>query len=171
MSIKDKFHDQSTIKITVLKIDGKKLTKSNIEQFNEYQIFDDNYNLRYDKIFGYVKMPIRVNGKFYSYWMIGEKNGKIAKCSFDNYLRRSNLDLETEVSTNRKYDIARLLANVKHYIKADYLDEDGEFYEKNVPAGILYREIIKDEILTTFESNLIKLKDFINELKEHQIII
>ena len=170
MDYKNIFADQSTIQINVMKIDGKRLTKSLIDQMPHTFPFDKQYNFIGEKIFGYAK-----TGKLNSseprvrnlYTIIAQIDGKLV--SFNEW---------------RLYDIVNIKPTtpIRDFsIRAlkEILGDQPEYFVEKAPRTFL-REMTEEY---TIENSLTeegkvklfaiveKVKSLYDEIFNHQIYI
>lgn len=156
MNIDKLFTKETTVKISVVKIDNKKLTKSIFNQLNKVSPFDSNYNLKENvKFFGYI------NDK--TTWIIWGDDEFIYKYEMmKSYpFLRINLDRGTISELKKVYD--------SEEVKKLYNQKDDEF-------GYLYRDEQISSVLISNEQNEIISKkelvtDIFNKILERQIFI
>lgn len=170
MDFKKLFADQSTIQINVMKVDGKKLTRSLIDQMPHTFPFDKQFNFIGDKIFGYAK-----TGKSYAstpqnrdvYTIIAQKDGKLVSFNESRLYSIVTLRLTTSI---RDFSIRAL--------KEIIGDESKYFIEK--PERSFFREMVDDytieNSLTEAGQNKLfkiveKVKGLYEEIFKHQIYI
>ncbi len=150
------FEDQTSIKLAVVKLDGKRLTKSTIDQLNVKLPFDPLLNFTGDKIFGYVNFPKSKGG-----WVaIAQVDGKLVKFQTLRILWTSMIN-ENSNFDNVYNDLSRtfkLLFNEKYNkLHQEETAKLSDIMEQNDLNALLE---IRD-----------KAKDFIEKLADHQIII
>ncbi|HCA06807.1 hypothetical protein [Chryseobacterium sp.] len=174
MDIKSLFVDQSTIKINIMKVDSKKLTKTLIDQFSLQFPFDDNYVFTGDKIFGYVKMDKKILSKpprIDKFLGIAERKGKLIKFSFDQILEVSRLNLDSLVFRDDSSKFFSLVKQLETPIQEKFLNEHGHFDKYIIPYELTFKELFTEEALIKIDIILKNAKEFAGELFEHQIYI
>lgn len=170
MNIKEIFAEQSTIQITVMKVDGKKLTKSLIEQMPHTFPFDKQYNFIGEKIFGYAK-----TGKYNPasprvrniYTIIAQKDGKLV--SFNESLLFDIVMLKPTTSI-REFSIRAITEMIgdqpEYFVDKTQRSFFDEFTgEHNIENNLT--EEGKKKLFAIVE----KLKPIYEELFNHQIFI
>lgn len=167
MENKNIFQSQSEIKINVLKVDNKKLTRSLVEQFRNENPFDAELNFVGDKIFGYilVNRPAN-NGK--DRIIIAQKNGKLIKYSWIKILGLSYIESESswnDVRNNHKNTLKSLFGEEK---LKQYENEYNRLEEYDYPK---LNEIIDEDDLNKLLNIKNKANKFLEELDNHQIYI
>ena len=82
MDYKKLFAEQSTIQINVMKVDGKRLTKSLMDQIAIDFPFDLEYLFTGEKVFGYVAMDVVMSKnplKIVHFWGVAQVEGKLIR--------------------------------------------------------------------------------------------
>lgn len=170
MEIKDKFSEQSSIKISVLTIDGKRLTKSMFDQLETKNPFNAEFSFKADKVFGYVNVKneskqglnkviiFEQSGKLFKYntfplFMISISSLKSRYKNLESYLRYDNL----------------FQGNIDGALKSEYTD----IYHKNFeePDFKMLEEVLNDEGKSMVLRAMMNAGAFMTELDKHQILI
>lgn len=161
------FHSQSEIKVSILKVDNKKLTKSLVEQFKNENPFDAEFNFVGEKIFGYILIN-RPGNNGKDRIIIAQKDGKLVKFSWANALSLSYVNSESNWNDVRN--------NHNSTLKSLFGEEKNKEYENKYQKLEEYdlsklNKIIEEDDL----DKLFRVKDkahkFLEELNNHQIYI
>lgn len=155
------FHPQSEIKISVLKIDNKRLTKSLLDQIETQWPFDDQLNLTAEKVFGFVKIKKKDAPSFH-HIVVAEKDGKLLKFNTERLMSLSRIQGETPYGFLHN-NYRRLLTSLFGDNVLDSLD-----LEEDVPLRI--SDLPEDQI-REISGIIEKVDKFLNELKNHHIFI
>ncbi|GEM_PF-1254842 len=173
MTNKNIFADQSTIQINVMKVDGKKLTKSLIDQIPGGFPFDAQYNFTGDKIFGFAKTgkPDSRNPRGSRiYTVIAQKQGKLIK--FDEFRLTSLTFVKptTSLSDFSLRAIKEIIGEDESLYVINPNAADEEIYNRHDPNFTIEKNL-SPYGLEKFFGIIEKVKLFYNELQEHQIFI
>ena len=172
MDYKELFADQSTIKVTVMTIDGKKLTKSLVDQLPTHFPFDKLYNFNGQKIFGFVKLgkaspsnPRAENINF----VIFEKGGKIFKFSIDRLFEMTKYRKETSINNFSIRALNDLLGDDSEY----YSEGQKEYTKLQRSFGIDHtiEDVLTPVGLEKFSEIINNTKKLYLEIYDHQIFI
>lgn len=155
------FHPQSEIKISVLKIDNKRLTKSLLDQIDQGWPFDDQLNLTADKVFGFVKIK-KQDAPSFHHIVVAEKDGKLLKFNAETLYSLGRIKSDTPYSPIHS-NFNKLLKSLfgDEVVKYNYADEDSVSTLAGLP------EYQQKAIYTVVE----KVNNFLKELHEHHIFI
>lgn len=155
------FHPQSQIKISVLKIENKKLTKSLLDQIEAKWPFDDQLNLIVDKVFGFVKIKKPDAPSFY-HIVVAEKDGKLLKFNTERLSSLRNIKPDTPY-TFLHNNYRRLLTSLfgDNVIDPHRFQEDVMISVSNLP----------EEQVRDISAIIEKVDIFLKELDDHHIFI
>ncbi|QFG53655.1 hypothetical protein [Chryseobacterium sp.] len=167
MKYEDYFQDQSTIQINVMKVNGRKLTKSLIDQFKSEWPFDPLMNFTGEKIFGYVKLKTE-GRKALDRIIIAQKDGKLVRYSWDKAREISHITGKSklsEVNNNASRTLRTLFGDEQYgkLIASGYYNEDHELYKID--------DVMDEKALEKLMEVAHKASEFLKELEEHQILI
>lgn len=172
MDYKNIFADQSTIQINVMKVDGKRLTKSIIEQIPMVNPFDKEYNFTGDKVFGFVKLELKdpINPtQTIKLWGIAQYKDKLIKFSYSDLITVGNLKLDDRVSGSPRSRIFKLFDRKENPIQEKYLGEEGEYF--SVPHELQFKDFFTEVAVKKAEVIINNAKEFSAKLRDHQIYI
>lgn len=172
MDYKKLFTDQSTIKVSVMTVDGKKLTKSLVEQLPYHFPFDKHFNFQGQKIFGHVKVgkatsnnPRAENIRF----VIFEKDEKLYKFAIDRLHSMSTYGEKTSLDDFSTRALKELLGDNVEYYKSE---ESNSFnWRRNFDGDATIEDFLSPvglEKFTTIKSNV---KSLYLEILDHQIFV
>lgn len=167
MKYEDYFQDQSTIQINVMKVNGRKLTKSLIDQFKSEWPFDPLMNFTGEKIFGYVKLKTE-GRKALDRIIIAQKDGKLVRYSWDKAREISHITGKSKLSdlNNNASSTMRALFGDEEYrklIQHGYHNEYQQLYQME--------DVLDEGAMKMLIEIADKAKNFLQELEEHQILI
>jgi len=153
MNIEKLFTKESTVKISILKIDNKKFTKSIFNQLNYKNPFDRDINLNQDaKFLGYVNDK----GK----WILWTDTDYIYKFELKKLIDIKWID----VDRHKISDLIEVYPTEKVKDAFHYVDDYDNEYKNEVISNVLNRE----EIFEFIEKQDI-VKNIINETLQRQI--
>jgi len=165
MDIKSKFQKESIIKINVLKIDNKKLSKSLIEQLHEQNPFDEDYNFIADVAFGYVKLGI-------DKVLIYSNNEKLFKFNINFIEKISSLNSEMKYnSAMYRTDISQLIRKKIKSNRQNTIDKNALMYNERKYEDKTIKEVLNDKEFQIFNLLTTNAGIFVEELNNHQIYI
>lgn len=155
------FHPQSEIRISVLKIDNKKLTKSLLDQIDREWPFDDQLNLTADKVFGFVKIK-KPDAPSMRHIVVAEKDGRLLKFDAEKLYSLARMTKQTQY-TFLDNNYSKLLKSLfgDDVIKNDYSIEFSVMSIGDLP------EDQQSMIFSVVE----KVRNFLIELDDHHIFI
>lgn len=167
MSNKIIFSDKSSIKITVMNIDGKKLTKSLLNQLPNHFLFDDQFNFTGDKIFGCVYIGAKTKDTIGSYVIVGEVNGKIVKFGDYRLAKVAQLTPNSRLVDFSLYSIKKIIGDDRE-LYVDYKEERNHYFPVD-------NNIIKNNLTQEAQNSLFsiveKVKKMYKEILDHQIFV
>ncbi len=161
MNVEKLFPKETNVKISIVKIDNKKLTKGIFNQLNRISPFDRYYNLKEKaKLFGYVNDK----GK----WIIWSDNEFICKYEMKEIypFLRINIDRDKIEDLIKVYDSEEVKSLYRH----SETDENGNH------CGNIYRDVQISSVLSKKEQyEIISKKELIEkifaEILERQIFL
>lgn len=179
MDYKNIFADQSTIQINVMKVDGKRLTKSIMEQISMDFPFDLNYLFTGEKVFGFVVMDVVMSKnpvKIVPFWGVAQVEGKLVRFNADKIKKVALINLNH--SYHYSYDTAlvsetckRLRLQDKDIYKLKYLDENDQFDEYAINNDDSFVKVFNENVVEKLQLVIRNATSFMTELREHQIFI
>ncbi|EKT3967372.1 hypothetical protein NTJ12_002460 [Flavobacterium psychrophilum] len=156
MNIENLFSKEVTVKISIVNIENKKLTKSIFNQLNISLPFDSLFNLKQNvKFLGY----INDKGK----WIIWSNNEYIYKCELKNIYPMARLNLNRDkIRDLIEIYPSELVKSLYHFMN------ESSFFE--------YRDTEISSVLDKKEQYIIierqeEVREIINELLKRQIIL
>lgn len=170
MDILDKFVEQSTIKISVMTIDGKRLTKSIFDQLENRNPFDSDFSFKAEKVFGYVNVKNESKLGFNKV-IIFEHRGKLYKYNTLPIYILSISSLESRYKNLEPYlRYDKLFQdNIDEALKPQYTDIHNRNYTE--PDHKKLEDVFNDEGKAMILRALMNAGDFMMELDRHQILI
>lgn len=179
MDYKNIFADQSTIQINVMKIDGRRLTKSIMDQISMDFPFDQNYLFTGEKVFGYVAMDVVVSKnpiKIVPYWGVAQVEGKLVRFNADKIKKIASINLNTPLIHSSDESLVlqifrRLRLQDKDIYKAKYINEYDQYDEYLINNDDTFKSILNDIAFDKLLFVIRNANSFTTELREHQIII
>ncbi|SEV97255.1 hypothetical protein [Kaistella antarctica] len=167
------FANQSTIQINIMKVDGIKLSKSLIEQIPVAFPFDNEYNFKGDKIFGFAKTgksnPSNPNGRWI-YSVICEKDGKLIKFDIGRLISIINVKPKTMLDDFSIRAVKEMIGDDSSLFNIEENSLDGVQYNRNSSDYNMEKLLTKDGN-NKFFGIINKVKSFYLELQNHQIYI
>lgn len=163
---KNIFADQSTIQISIMKVDGKKITKSLVEQIPKAFPFDNVYNFIGEKIFGFVKTGKTAESST-KYWGIAQDKGKLVRFSFDRIKNFASIKRDTSLNEFSENAIKRVIGDNAEYYSQKR--RDSLFVE--LIGGVKIEEQLTNEGLEKLLGISGKAISFCEALEERQIYI
>lgn len=162
MEIKDLFTVETTIKVSVVKLDNKKLTSLIFNQLNISSPFDDAFNLKEDvKILGYVNSKVNIKYKDHHIenekWLIWSRNDRLYKYKLIRLHPFLKMNIETIqffqfIAIYNSDEIDKIYDDSKGELQytpiSEVIDQDklNEISEKKIFVKEVYREILKRQI-------------------------
>lgn len=179
MDYKNIFVDQSTIRINVMNVGAKRLTKSLMDQISGGFPFDEDYNFIGEKVFGYVAMSITITKKpltIVNFWGVYQQDGKLYRFDADRLRRVSELNLDHAHYKGSFLTFERVINKLKledkEIYKGKYLNEENQQFERYlIGSSDTFRDLFTDYIIERLETVISNAKKFVDELREHQIYI
>lgn len=179
MDYKNIFADQSTIQINVMKIDGRRLTKSIMDQLSMDFPFDQNYLFTGEKVFGYVAMDVVVSKnpiKIVPYWGVAQVEGKLVRFNADKIKKIASINLNIPLNYSSDESLVleifrRLRLQDKDIYKAKYINEYDQYDEYSINNNDTFNSILNDIAFDKLLFVIRNANSFMSELREHQIII
>ena len=170
MDLLDKFVEQSTIKINVLTVDGKRLTKSIFDQLETKNPFNAEFTFKAEKIFGYVNIKNESKVGFNKV-IIFEDGGKLYKYNTLPLYILSVSSLESRYKNLEPYLRYDNLfqGNIEGALKPQYTD----IYDRNYsePDHEKLADVFNEVGRTIILRALMNAGGFMMELDRHQILI
>ena len=169
MNLQDKFAEHCTIKINVVTIDGKRLTKSMFDQLEERDPFNFEYSFKSDKIFGYVNVK-NESKQGYNKVIIFEKNGKLYKYNTLPVYIVSISSLQSRYKNLEKYlDYINLFqGNIDGALKAEYTDVHNNYKS---PDFEILEDVLNEDGKAIVLRTMMNAGAFMTEVEKHQILI
>lgn len=172
MNYKELFTDQSTIKISVMTIDGKKLTKSLVDQLPTHFPFDKQYNFTGDKFFGFVKVgkatPSNPGAQNINF-VIFEKGGKLYKFSLHNLIQMTKYRADTLIRDFSIRALKEMLGDNPEYFNYDRIDSTK--WQSNFEFDHTIESSLTPLGLEKFNEIIDNMKSLYFEIHDHQIFI
>lgn len=159
--MKDFFTTETTVKINVATIDGKKITKSIFNQINTKSPFN------FDKEKGYIFEGGKILGYVFDkeYWLLWVEDDKIYKTNLDRLFKMANL------SSSSYFSSVRDLLNPNLYFGSEYLKEDFEDFENYSLNNYKSSEILTETALEKLKTYVLKAREWRTEILNHQIFL
>ncbi|WP_407517791.1 hypothetical protein [Elizabethkingia anophelis] len=171
MELESVFAKESTVKINVITLENRKLTKSLLEQIDYKFPFTRKYELVCDKIFGYVKLSNSDRSKGFKRIVIGEMNGKLFKFPTSRLEQLSSIEQNDKVVLSQNIlDINTILEYPENFINDTQYLTDGKI-DYNEIGELTYNDLFNDQGLVKIFGVILYVNEFLEELGEHQIYI
>ncbi|AQW97447.1 hypothetical protein M2T70_12965 [Elizabethkingia anophelis] len=171
MKLENIFTKESTVKINVITLENRKLTKSLLEQIDYKFPFSRKYELICDKIFGYVKISNSDNSKGFIRIVIGEMNGKLFKFPTSRLEQLCSIGQYDKVILSQNIlDINTILEYPENFINDTQYLTDGKINYNEI-GEVTYNDLFNDEGLAKIFGTILDVNEFLEELGEHQVYI
>ncbi|HFK5563113.1 TPA: hypothetical protein ACGZ9C_002774 [Elizabethkingia anophelis] len=171
MELENIFVKESTVKINVITLENRKLTKSLLEQIDYKFPFSRKYELVCDKIFGYVKISNSESPKGFKRIVIGEMNEKLFKFPTSRLEQLSSIQQYDKVILSQNIlNINDILEYPENFVNDTQYLTDGKINYNEI-GELTYNDLFNDEGLAKIFGTTLYVKEFLEELGEHQIYI
>lgn len=162
MDFKDIFTKETTITVQIMKVDGRKLTASLVQQFRRRSPFDNLYNFIGKHIYGYVTIKI---DKEFGKMIIGQDEEGFIK------FPEKNLRAISHITENSNWHQVKSILNLRAILNDD--DVLSRYSEKEYYPN--EKQPLSDFTSKEEQSKIFEIRDkvavFLKELDKHQILI
>ncbi|MDW9382776.1 hypothetical protein [Chryseobacterium sp. JV558] len=160
IKMKDFFIMEKTIKINVITIDGKRITKSIFNQLNVSSPFThdiNGYSFNGEKILGYVSDK--------GYWLIYAENEKIYRYNL------SRMFAIAQLSSTSDYSRLKELFHLYGYFGDNIINEDYKHFNEIGIWNYSLGKVLNKDILQKVENLILDAHNWKTEILNHQIFI
>lgn len=159
--MKDFFTIETTVKINVATIDGKKITKSIFNQINTKSPFN------FDKEKGYIFEGGKILGYVFdkAYWLLWVEDDKILKTNLNRMFKIANL------SSSSNFSSVTDIFNPLVYFGNDYLKEDFREFDDYYLAQQKNSDVLVDSVLEKLKIYVLNAREWRTEILNHQIFL
>lgn len=162
--MKDFFTTETTVKINVATIDGKKITKSIFNQINTKSPFN------FDKDKGYIFEGGKILGYVFDkeYWLLWVEDDKIYKSNLGTLFKMANLTSSSKYST-----LKSLFNNMIYYFGEEYLNSqfDDISYEEYYLGTYEISQVLSKEAGEKLKAIVLNSRNWKLEILNHQIFL
>ncbi|WP_294302523.1 hypothetical protein [uncultured Chryseobacterium sp.] len=158
--MKDFFTREITIKINVITIDGKKITKSIFNQLNVKSPFThdiNGYSFNGEKILGYVIDK--------GYWLIHAENEKLYRYNLTRMFAIAQL------SSKSDYSRLKELFHLYGYFGDNIINDDYKHFDEIGIWNYSLERVLNKDILNKIGNLILDANNWKTEILNHQIFI
>lgn len=159
--MKDFFTTETTVKINVATIDGKKITKSIFNQINSKSPFN------FDKEKGYIFEGEKILGYVFDkeYWLLWIEENKVFKTNLNRIFKIANL------SSSSYFSSVTDLFNPLLYFGSEYLKENFKEFDDYYIAQQKNSDVLVDSALEKLKKYVLNAREWKTEILNHQIFL
>ena len=159
--MKDFFTTETTVKINVATIDGKKITKSIFNQINSKSPFN------FDKEKGYIFEGEKILGYVFDkeYWLLWIEENKVFKTNLNRIFKIANL------SSSSYFSSVTDLFNPLSYFGSEYLKENFKEFDDYYIAQQKNSDVLVDSALEKLKKYVLNAREWKTEILNHQIFL